>query len=103
MSQPIVPGITDEQIAEIEVEFGADSSRSERMEAGGYWADHIILLIARLRAAEKDAARYRFIRNEETRPGFLASDPDKAKWLDEYLVCGDKMDAKIDLEMERSK
>lgn len=65
--------------------------------------EDILGLIARLRAAEKDAARYRFIRSEYTRPGFLSSDPSKAKWLDEYLVSGEKMDAKIDLEMERDQ
>lgn len=120
MSQTIVPSITDEVIAEIE-------SSAKRVTLGGLgWytelqlddaiessddidfmakmtPDAALRLIARLRAAEKDAERYRFIRNEDTRPGFLASDPDKAKWLDEYLVCGEKMDAKIDLEMERSK
>lgn len=140
MSQPIVPSITDEQLAKLErLSDGANQS-------GWYWDDKTVdedgytfipegsclvgeiflaeqyegdqedcnfieaakpavikSLIARLRAAEKDAARYRFIRSEYTRPGFLSSDPSKAKWLDEYLVSGKKMDAKIDLEMERDQ
>ena len=58
MSQPIVPSITDEQISEIErfANFGGDYLKVKNSAVTG--------LLARLRAAEKDAARYRFIKDE---------------------------------------
>ena len=60
MSQPIVPSITDEQLAELEA-FTSDF----------YPVDKLITthgemqsVLNRLRAAEKDAARYRWLRGK---------------------------------------
>lgn len=50
-----------------------------------------------------DAERYRLLRDEKFHPGSLSSDPDKARWLDEYLMCGDKLDAAIDEQLAKSK
>lgn len=51
----------------------------------------------------KSATRYEWLRDEHTRPGCLSSDPDKAKWLDEYLMCGDQLDAAIDEQLAKVK
>lgn len=57
MTTSPVPSITDEQIAEIErfLSFGGSMLKVKSAAIQG--------LIARLRAAEKDAGRYRFIRD----------------------------------------
>ena len=101
MTTPIVPSITDDELVSIE-------NLSEYLKDYGCTQQVLTLrevqgLTGRLRAAEKDAARYRFIRSEDTKPGFLSSDPGKAKYLDEYLVCASVMDARIDTAMEQSK
>lgn len=60
-------------------------------------------LIERLEAAEKDAARYRWLKS---RPVELqASGPDLALWEDfqEHAIRGDTADAAIDSAMETSK
>lgn len=49
----------------------------------------------------KDAERYRLLRDEKFHPGSLSSDPDKAKYLDEYMVCGDRMDEVIDAQLAK--
>lgn len=53
------------------------------------------------KSLRKNAARYEWLRNEHTHPGCLSSDPEKAKWLDEYLMCGDKLDAAIDEQLAK--
>ncbi len=57
MTKPIVQSITDEQISEIErfASFGGDYLKVKNSAVTG--------LIARLRAAEKDAARWRCARD----------------------------------------
>lgn len=52
MTTPIAQSITDELLAEIQADFDPSGSRSEKMEAGGLWGDHVHQIIARLRAAE---------------------------------------------------
>ncbi len=78
MTTPIVPSITDEQLAEIErfLGFGGSTLKLHTGPLRG--------LIARLRAAEKDAARYRFL-----------------KETDQFF--GVKLDESIDAAMEQSK
>lgn len=49
----------------------------------------------------KDAERYRILRDERFRAGCLSSNPEMAKYLNEYLICGDKMDAVIDAEIAK--
>lgn len=98
MTTQIVPSITDDKIAELK----------SVCDSGNFISLHVSVreltgLIARLRHAEKDAARYRYIRCAGSKPGFLSSDPAKAKYLDEYLVCESVMDARIDTAMEQSK
>jgi len=58
MSQPIVPSITDEQLAQIQ--YVADHARRKGVLSGiNITPETMTAVIARLRAAEKDAARYR--------------------------------------------
>lgn len=58
MTTAPIPSITDEQIAEIEAEaLHAVSSEWSASVSGNY----ILALISRLRAAERDAARYQFM------------------------------------------
>lgn len=63
----------------------------------------ILSLISRLRAAEKDAERYRWLRDKSSMPGVLSSDSNAAKYFNEYMLCGDQMDKVIDAVMEQSK
>lgn len=147
MTTPIVPSITDEQLAELEQlagkatkgEWWIDSHGHTMVSHGdgvtetifsardlvkpavrhpetwnlSHWPNdwdasyiatacpqNIQGLIARLRAAEADAKRYRFLRAEDTSPGFLCNNDRAAQFMNEYMACGDKMDALIDAQME---
>lgn len=55
MTTPIVPSISDEELAELEESFAPFDGQQSMMIKG---------LIARLRAAEADAKRYRWLRGQ---------------------------------------
>lgn len=59
MTTPIVPSITDEQL--VDLEMHADLPRPDEIDCDISFGE-LRGLIARLRAAEKDAARYRRLR-----------------------------------------
>ena len=60
-------------------------------------------LIARLRAAEDDAKRYRWLRDKTSMPCVVCTNPQVDKYFNEYMMCGDVMDKAIDAAMERDK
>lgn len=113
MTTATVVGITDELIAEIE-----KAANGACQYSSGDWfaldnfatifgredADYlaiakpftIIALLARLRAAETDAARYRWIRDKNSMPGVMSSNPDAEKYFNEYMLCDDALDKVID-------
>ncbi len=118
MTTPIVPSITDEQLADLEA-FASDSKLNIYRPMG--WAhsvrcgnhlqtDHeylsavspdvMLALIARLRAAEKDAARYRFLCD----PGDADEDC-LAHAINTLNAWADKseIDQAVDAAMEQSK
>lgn len=98
MTTPIVPSISDEQLAELErfLSFGGSMLRVK--------SDALIGLIARLRAAEADAKRYRWWRD---RAGVIPDGDGYTTWV---LANGSEMydlerketDEAIDAAMERT-
>ncbi|YCH23123.1 hypothetical protein M1D96_06360 [Pseudomonas sp. D1-3] len=101
MTTPIVPSITDEQLAELEesvVSTLADPELSDKdvatvMAIGG--------IIARLRASEKEAARYRWLRDEKRfTAGEMFGHLMVVESEGEDCYFGDKLDSVIDLHME---
>jgi len=118
MSTPIVPSITDEQLKDLE-SFASDSKLNIYRPMG--WAhsvrcgnhlqtDHeylsaaspdvMLALIARLRAAEKDAGRYRWLRDEERFPdGEMFGQLIVGESEGEDCYFGDQLDSVIDLHM----
>ena len=130
MTTTPVMSITDEQIAEIERDIAAQSAIKHGQCEGGVIVrgeicrecgatpkdscrrplpksyavpSNILALISRLRAAEKDAKRYRFIRDKQTDPRFLSRKHEAKKWFTEFMVCEEVMDKAIDTAMEQSK
>ncbi len=89
MTTPLVPSITDEQLADLE-------KQCEKFAGFAVSSKLVEQLISRLRAAERDAGRYRFIRSRYHKVGFLSCDSQKAKYFDEYMICGERMDDAID-------
>lgn len=70
MTTPIVPSITDEQLDAIEAQ--ASKARAHGVISGiNIHPDALVRLVARLRSAEKDAGRYRWLRE---RSGVLPED-----------------------------
>lgn len=86
MTTPPVPSITDEQLAELESIIGA---ADEEYPQRAIYAS----LIARLRAAETDAARYRWLR------GRLPGSAYRIAGVI-YSEGGDGVDVAIDTAME---
>ncbi len=126
MTTPIVPSITDEQLAELEeycemkafvccgnLSVGGEYMGAQEMVCCGEPeltevdintpAEEILGLIARLRDAEKDAARYRWLRDKSSMPSVVCSDQRVGEYFNEYMLCGDHMDNAIDSTMEQSK
>lgn len=66
MSTPLVPSITDEQLADIE-------SQCEKFAGFAVNSSLVEQLITRLRAAESDARRYRLLRDGSGWPAVFAS------------------------------
>ncbi len=108
MTTPLVPSITDEQIAEIE-EFCDGDWSADFEEVRGIKAGVLRALISRLRAAERDAERYRWLRNdalkmEVTAPAIMVVDMvghpvyRGAPW--NSLLCDDDADSAIDAAMQ---
>lgn len=112
-----VMSITDEQIADIET-LASDACQYASqdwftaLDLSAWFADDDALfmaaaspfavraLISRLRAAERDAARYRYLRSGSTKPSFLASNPDAKCLIDQYMFCETRMDTAIDAAMK---
>ncbi len=94
MTAPIVPSITDEQLEEI-YQHAVD---------GGQCNDvNTLLIVARLRASEKEAARYRFIRDDcGRRWDLMYEDVEITVPTQDQDDCND-LDALIDAAMEQSK
>jgi hypothetical protein len=93
MKSPVT-SITDEQLAEIErfLSFGGSTLKIHAGPLRG--------LIARLRAAEADAARYRWLREQCGMSGSLTI-AEVGSW--ELIPwSGDDIDAAIDTAMERN-
>lgn len=93
MTTPIVQSISDEQFADSERLI----TELERVTSA---LPSVRAMIARLRAAEADAKRYRFLRDENTAPGFLRNNDRAADYANEHMACGEVMDRLIDSEME---
>lgn len=100
MTTPIVPSISDEELESVR----ASAERS----ATGYACLHHTsyqAIIARLRAAEADAKRYRWMRNPSTDPASVidkrVGDSVTGFGIWEYKA-GDELDAAIDAAMERT-
>lgn len=71
MTTPTVQQITDEQLAELE-----ELCMAEYFDSSASLQDDIQSLIARLRAAEKDAERYRWLKENAV---------DAGMWTDESI------------------
>ncbi len=101
MTTPIVPSITDEQLAEIEVY--SNQSGFEDKDAAQLSVGELRGIIARLRAAEKDAARYRWIRGTENKVVLTLDgrEEDHVECLES--LSGESLDSAIDTAMEQSK
>ena len=94
MTTPPVTSITDEQLAEIErfLGFGGSMLKTKREAWEG--------VISRLRAAEADAARYRWLREQCGMSGSLTI-AEVGSW--ELIPwSGDDIDAAIDAAMEHN-
>lgn len=114
MSQPIVPSITDDQLDELEeicrqqgfeccrnFSVGGEYMGAQEMvccmeprstERDISWpAESILELVTRLRAAEKDAARYRWLRSADEVPFNLMS----------IMIIDEKFDQAVDAAMEQ--
>lgn len=91
MTQPIVPSISDADLTMLEDYLDGLTVPDERM--AEVKIGELRGLIARLRAAEKDASRYRWLRE------FIDQSPQAI----EHLPCsdGDLIDEVIDLRMEQ--
>jgi hypothetical protein len=89
MTTPPVPSITDEQLAELESIIGA---ADEEYPQRAIYAS----LIARLRAAEADARRYRWLK-ENVRTEFYAD-----QLADMFTCSSQKIDRLVDAAMERN-
>lgn len=107
MTTPIVPSITDEQLAELE-----SSADHQYCTVPGSIIAGILL---RLRAAEKDAARYRWLRDKGLRNELFAASPTIAPGLGPYIAIqlptsgapnlvalGSGADAHVDVAMEKN-
>ena len=93
MTTPLVQSISDEQLAD-----------SERLIADleqFVCIGSIAALISRLRAAEADAKRYRWLRDKTSMPCVVCTNPQIDKYFNEYMMCGDVMDKAIDAAMEQ--
>ena len=88
MTNAPVTIITDEQIDELEGFLAEAESLGPMTDC-----ETVQALISRLRAAEMDAGRYRFIRDTDELPMNLMR-------LD---MMGDSLDAEVDAAMEQSK
>ncbi|HBO2943879.1 TPA: hypothetical protein L4R51_002345 [Pseudomonas aeruginosa] len=92
--------ISDEQLAELEgysqhpAFLGDEDSAITMGELRG--------LIARLRAAEADAKRYRWLRDKNSIPGVVCTNIKVEKYFNEYMMCGQVMDKAIDAAMGRT-
>lgn len=99
MTTPIVQSISDERLAEVESQYIGDRSRLDStVILCGTLAD----IIARLRAAEADAKRYRWLRDKNSMPGVVCTNGQVEKYFNEYMMCGEVMDKAIDAAMERT-
>lgn len=107
MTTPIVPSITDEQLAALE----AAANNRYTTVPGSLLAGIAI----RLRAAEKDAARYRWLRDKGLRNELFAASPTIAPGLGPYIAIqlptsgapnlvalGSGADAHVDVAMEKN-
>jgi hypothetical protein len=97
MTTPIVPSITDEQLAELESSY----EHAYCTIPGSL----IAALVLRLRAAETDAARYRFLRSDVSR-GKVDFCVVRKHWGEDShsaILELDEADNEIDTAMEQSK
>lgn len=118
MTTPPVASITDELLAELEQLAGKSEAAGEDWvsyaDLAGTLANQcdidyiveaspatILALLQHVRELRVDAERYRFLRSKYTKPGFLSCDSSKAKYLDEYMVCGLAMDERFDTAMQK--
>ncbi len=97
MTTPIVPSITDEQLAQIDERLTEISGKEYATAMSYEWLSG---LMGRLRAAEKDAARYRFLCD----PGDADEDclAHAINTLNDWADKSD-IDQAIDAAMEQSK
>lgn len=58
-------------------------------------------LIAMLRESQKDAARYRWLRSENTNPAMIEIVSDDCNPPSVTLKCGEELDSEIDAAMQR--
>ena len=96
MSQPIVPSITDEQL---------DYVSKVLSDGDGFpISDSLVrAMLSRLRAAEKDAARYRFIReNCDRRWDIMYEDVEIVVPADNFDDCDD-LDRLVDIAIEQNQ
>ncbi|HBO0336516.1 TPA: hypothetical protein SHT49_002599 [Pseudomonas aeruginosa] len=89
--------ISDEQLAEVEEIAFRDTATRVTVKAS-----ELRGLIARLRAAEADAKRYRWLRDKNSMPGVICTNGQAEKYFNEYMMCGEVMDKAIDAAMERT-
>lgn len=92
MTTPIVPSITDEEVDCLESQCRrkwSDSGKTDRYI--NLSTSTVSALITRLRAAEKDAARYRYIRETDELPMNLMR----------LEMMGELLDKAIDTAMEQ--
>ncbi|BAG75036.1 hypothetical protein [Pseudomonas phage PAJU2] len=121
--------ISDEQLAEIERDILAQAQIMSGQCEGGVWLrggdcpkcqatrhdrcqfplpqsyaipSNVEALIARLRAAEADAKRYRWLRDKNSIPGVVCTNSKVEKYFNEYMMCGQVMDKAIDAAMGRT-
>lgn len=102
MTTPIAPSITDEQLAELEVRVEQTKETRHSTLMSHEW---LSALVARLRAAEKDSARYRWLRDrvgvDFVYGDFMTFLPAGGYRLDDKTKA--QTDEAIDTAMEQSK
>lgn len=101
MTTPPVPSITDEQLAEIE-RHAINIADRDSGATPSISAEELAGLITRLRAAEADAARYRWLRGKFGIMGNNVSLPCGYRSEESIAQMALEADSAIDTAMERN-